>query len=132
MESMDRLNDMLQCEIDKIANQGELTAGSLETVGKLLDAIKDISEINAMEDYGDYSKRGNSNRMPMYYGGSYNGGGSYRGGRSMRGGQPRHGGYSYDDGRDYMIDQLEQMMEQAGSEKERQAIQKCIKQMEQA
>lgn len=31
-----------------------------------------------------------------------------------------------------MIDQLEQMMDQAGSEKERQAIMKCIRQMEQA
>lgn len=129
MDSMDRLKDMLQCEIDKIADQGELTAGSLETIGKLLDAVKDISEINAMDDYG-YSQRGYG--RPMYYDESYNNGGSSYRGRSMRGGMSRRGRYSYDDGRDYMIDQLEQMMEQAGTEKERQAIQKCIKQMEQA
>ena len=132
MESMDRLKDMLQCEIDKIADQGELTAGSLETIGKLLDAVKDISEINAMDDYG-YSQRGYG-RMPMYYEGSYEG--ATRGGRSSRrggnGGNSRRMGYSYDDGKDYMIDQLEQMMDQAGSEKERQAIMKCIRQMEQA
>ena len=80
MASTDRLKEVLQCEIDKIADQGELTAGSLETIGKLLDAVKDISEINAMDDYG-YSQRGYG-RMPMYYEGSYEGGS--RGGRSSR------------------------------------------------
>ena len=51
---------------------------------------------------------------------SRGGGSSYRGGR-----------YSYDDGKDQMLEQLYQMMDQASSEKERQAIQKCIRQMEQ-
>lgn len=50
-----------------------------------------------------------------------NGGSSYRNG----------GRYSYDDGRDQMLEQLYQMMDQAGTDKERQAIQKCIRQMEQ-
>lgn len=127
MDSLSRLRDMLQCEIDKIADQGELTAGSLETVGKLVDAMKDIDEITQYDN--GHSARGYGYRMPFYYDeASYNDGSNR--GRSMRG-MPR-GRYSYADGRDHLIEQLEQMMDQAGTEKERQAIQKCIKQMEQA
>lgn len=42
------------------------------------------------------------------------------------------GGYSRDGGKDQMMDQLEDMLNDAGSEKERQAIQRCISQLENA
>ena len=140
MESLDKLKEMLHCEIEKIADQGELTAGSLETVGKLLDAIKDIGEINMHEEDEGYAQRGYGGHImyypnDMYYDSGNMGGNSYRGSRmrmSRNGGNSYRGGrYSYDDGKDQMIDQLYDMMDKAGSGKERQAIQKCIKQMEQ-
>lgn len=86
-----------------------MTAGSLESVGKLLDAIKDIDEISMHEDEG-YSQRGYGGQImyypnDMYYDGGNMGGNSYRGGRmrmSRNGGGSsyRGGRYSYDDGKD--------------------------------
>ena len=138
MESLHKLKDMLNCELDKIADQGELTAGSLESVGKLLDAMKDIDEIAMHEEENGYSQRGYGGHI-MYYPNEmyYDDGNSYRGrgsrmSRNNGGNSYRNGGrYSYDDGRDQMLEQLYQMMDQAGTDKERQAIQKCIRQMEQ-
>ena len=141
MESLNKLKEMFYCEIDKIVDQGELTAGSLESASKLLDAIKDIGEISMHEEDEGYAQRGYGGHImyypnDMYYDGGNMGGNSYRSGR-MR--MPHNGGgnsyrvgrYSYDDGKDQMLEQLYQMMDQAGTEKERQAIQKCIRQMEQ-
>ena len=131
MESLNKLKEMLHCEIDKIADQGELTAGSLESVGKLLDAIKDIDEISMNEMDEGYSQRGYGGRImyypnEMYYDGGDMGGHSYRGGRMRmaRGGGNSYRGsrYSYDDGKDQMIDQLYEMMDKATTDKERQAI----------
>ena len=137
MESLHKLKGMLYSEIDKIVDQGELTAGSLESVGKLLDAIKDACEITMNESGDGYSQRGYGGHImyypnDMYYNnGSMNGGNSNRG-YSRNGSSYKNNRYYYDDGRDHMIDQLNQMMDQAGSDKERQAIQKCIRQIEQA
>lgn len=39
---------------------------------------------------------------------------------------------SYADGKDQMLDQLQEMMDTAMSDKERQAIQKCMRQIEQS
>lgn len=142
MESLYKIKGMLYDELDKIVEQGELTAGSLESVGKLLDAIKDACEIAMNEQDGGYSQRGYGGHITyyptdMYYAnGNMSGdmvGNSNRGSRVSRGmnsyGRNR---YYYDDGRDQMIDQLQQMMDMAGTDKEKQAIQKCIRQMEQA
>lgn len=138
MESMSKLREMLCEEVDKVVNQGELTAGSLESVGKLLDAIKDIDEI-AMNDHdGGYSQRGYGGHImyypsEMYYNGGDMDGNSNSGMRYSRNmGSYRNNRYYYDDGKDHMIEQLHQMMDQTSNEKERQAIQKCIRQMEQA
>ena len=141
MESLNKLKEMFYCEIDKIVDQGELTAGSLESASKLLDAIKDIGEISMHEEDEGYAQRGYGGHImyypnDMYYDGGNMGGNSYRSGRMRMphngGGNSYRGGrYSYDDGKDQMLEQLYQMMDQAGTEKERQAIQKCIRQMEQ-
>ena len=45
----------------------------------------------------------------------------------------RHDGrYSRDDGRERMMSQLEEMMDNAGSEKAREAIRRCMTQLENA
>ena len=109
----------------------------------ILDTLfiqKDIDEISMNEMDEGYSQSGYGGHImyypnKMYYDGGDMGGHSYRGGRMRmaRGGGNSYRGsrYPYDDGKDQMIDQLYEMMDKATTDKERQAIQKCIKQMEQ-
>lgn len=124
----DRLYDMINCEIDKIANKGELNVASLDNLDKLVDIIKDLQTIDAMSyaeerDYG-FSNSGYSNRNRMMYNdGGYSYGRYYRG-RNM-------GGYSYNDGgRGEMMNHLEQAMSQASSEEERNEIRQMIEKMQ--
>ena len=146
MKALDDLRDMLCEELDEIAKKPEMSAGDLEAVHKLTDTIKNIDKICLMEEEG-YSQagdwelegrgnygRGNSyaNRGKHYVRGHYSrdGGGSYHGGG--RGGYSRDGGYSRTDGKEHMMEQLETMMEDAGNEKEREAIRRCMSQLENA
>ena len=66
MKSLYELKEMLCYELDEIVKKGELSAGSLETVHKLTDTIKNIDKIEMLEEEGGYSEEG-----------SYEGGGSY-------------------------------------------------------
>ena len=50
----------------------------------------------------------------------------------MRGGYRDGRMYSRADAKDDMMDQMEALMEQAGSEKEREAIRRCMGQLENA
>lgn len=119
--NMERVRDMLCEELDKFGSKGELTAGSLETIDKLAHSIKSIDTIMAME--GAYS---NENRGGRSYG-SYRGNsresyGSYR--NSRRGRSNR--GYSYDDAKEDMIDQLEDIMRTAPDKETKEAIKQAI------
>lgn len=132
MKAMHELKDMLCREIDKIAKKGELSAGSLETVHKLTDTVKNIDKIMMLESEEDgYSERGrkrdNMGRYSRDGGmmggwdvrGSYGGGHSYdEGGSSyaMGGNYRRSGGYSRADGKDKMLHELGEMMEDADHE----------------
>lgn len=137
MEYMHELKDMLCDELEKIVAEGELTAGSLDTVDKLTHSIKSIATIMAMED-SDYSyddgTMGGSNRGGSYRGGSYaqrrdsRGRYSRRGGSYARGG--RRGGYSRDEETDKMVEKLEKMMEKTSDQNAKQAIQEAIEAIE--
>ena len=91
---------------------------------------------NAKRDSrGRYSRDGGSYDDGSYEGGSSyeRGGSSYaRGGRGgNRGGMSnRRGGYSRADAKEEMIEKLEDMMHDAESPKEREAIKRCIMQIE--
>lgn len=138
MKALYDLKDKLQIELDEIARKPEMGAGDLELVHKLTDTIKNIDKICALEEEGGYSQavdmdgydRGNSdaNRGKHYVRGHYSrdGYGDY----SQRRG--RDGRYSRDGARDHMISQLEDLMESAGTEKEREAIRRCMSQLENA
>lgn len=137
MKAMEDLRDMLCEELDEIARKQEMSAGDLETVHKLTDTIKNIDKISIMEEDGEYSQagdwevegRGNYGRSNSYA----NRGKHYvRGHYSRDGGRGVMRGYSRDGARDRMMEQLESMMGDASSEKERQAIRRCIEQLENA
>ena len=135
MEYMDKLRDKLCDELDEIARKGELGAGDLEIVHKLTDTIKNLDKIEMLEEDGGYSQAGD---WEMEGRGSYNRGSSYRGrkrdsmGRYSREGRGGRGGYSRHDAKEAMMEQMEMLMDQAGSEREREAIRRCMGQLENA
>lgn len=142
MQEFDSIKEMVYCEIDEISHYGKLDMNTMKILGELVDILKDIGSIEMFEEgvqvqdneysfangysrnNGGYSQR----RMPIYY----NEGNSYRGGRSMNGGYSRRGrgNYSYDEGKAHMIDKLNNLMMETNEQKDRDAIQKLIEQME--
>lgn len=138
MEYMHELKEMLCDELMQIADKGELTAGSLDTIDKLTHSIKSIATIMAMED-SEYSyENGNmGGNMNSYRGSSYRGGsyaqrrdsrGRYSRGSYARNG--RRGGYSRDDETEKMVEKLEKMMEQTDDMNAKQAIEQAISAIE--
>lgn len=138
MKALYELKDKLQDELDEIARKPEMSAGDLETVHKLTDTIKNIDKICALEEAGDYSEAGDWEGR-----GSYNRGSSYanrgkhyvrghysRDSYSNRGDYSRDGGYSRHDAKEHMMEELELLMDKAGSEREREAIRRCMNQLE--
>ena len=131
MEYMYELKDKLCKELDEIARKPEMGAGDLEIIHKLTDTIKNLDKIEMLED-GGYSQAGD---WEMEGRGSYGRGSSYRNQRrDSRGRYSRDRGrmYSRADGKEHMMEQMEMLMEQAGSEREREAIRRCMGQLENA
>lgn len=134
MEYMHELKEKLCDELDEIARKGELGAGDLEIVHKLTDTIKNLDKIEMLED-GGYSQAGDWEADMR---GTYGRGSSYRGrkrdsmGRYSREGRGGRGGYSRHDAKEAMMEQMEMLMDQAGSEREREAIRRCMGQLENA
>jgi hypothetical protein len=137
--------------------KAEMSLQELQKVQLMSDIVKNIDKIEALEgEEGGYSEASNWMGEGRMYGNSYEGGTSYRRGRmrakrDLMGRYSRESGYSetsygrgdtgnsyasnygsnsYGGAKDHMLDQLEEMMEQASSEKERKAIEHCIKQIE--
>lgn len=126
---------------EKISRAGGMSAGDLETVDKLTHAIKSLKTTIAMmeaDDDGGYSGR---YMMPRYYGGmsyadgrsdgrggsrSYNDGRSYARGRmnaqrDSMGRYSRGDGYSYADGMEEMLGELEDMLPELSGDKRSKA-----------
>lgn len=118
MDKMTELYDILCDELEKITAKGELTAGSLDAVDKIVDIMKDIEEMGYS---GDENMTGRSYR------------GSYRDGRRSynRGSYARRrdsmGRYSRHD----IVEQLEDIADSAPNEKSRKEIERLIMKMEQ-
>lgn len=131
MRALYELKEKLCMELEEINQKPDMGAGDLEIVHKLTDTIKNIDKICMLEEEGGQSRSG----------GSYDGGSSYRRRHYVRGhysrdgysgnhgGYSRDGGYSRHDAKEQMMEQLQEMMESASTEKERQAIQRFMDQM---
>lgn len=119
------VRDMLCEELEKISEEGKLSAGTLDLVDKLTHSIKSIDTIIAMDSYGEYSEEGSSyarrKRDSMgRYSREGRGGYSYRDGRRM---------YSREDSKEHMLMELHELMDDASGEA-KEAIKKAIKQIE--
>lgn len=111
MDKMTELYDILCDELEKITEKGELTAGSLDAVDKIIDIMKDI------EDMG-YS----GDMMGRSYGRSYD---DHSYNRSYARRRDSMGRYS----RDEFKDRLEDVMRSAPNEKTRKELERLMMKM---
>lgn len=125
---------LLEKEIKEVVERGEIDPGSLDVMYKVLDNIKDISIICAMkkeeEEYSERQssymydddmssyRRGRYSRRRGSYDGSY-GENSYDGSYDGSYGRGSYRGYS-------RTEELENMMREAKTEKERELIRQLI------
>ena len=139
--------ELLHKELEEIVRKGELSAGSLDTIDKLLNSIKNACKVIMYEEYSEdgysyadanmdmnnYSNaRGRGQNARRDSMGRYSRDGGYSGARGGRGGNySRRGGYSYEDGNDEKVMILRDMMSEVTSDDERRALQKIIRRMEQ-
>ena len=161
MHYMEDLKDMLCAELEDYAENGKksgkMSMGDLDSIHKLTDTVKNILKIDALSDDLGYSEDGAYMGEGRIYGTSYDdgmrrgGGYSYARGRGryakrdsmgrysrddgyMRrdGRSMRDGGYSRDDGKAYMMEQLEDMMDDAEKPSEKEALRRCMEALKRA
>ena len=153
MHELYELKEMLMKELEEYGRKGEMSAGSLEIVDKLSHAVKNLCKIieAAEEEDEGYSRRGgsyyyeggqggNTNTARMGRGGS-GGGSSYaRGGgrgrgrnarRDSMGRYSRTGGSMYYRNADELVEQLEELMEDAPNEQIKQRMGQLVQELEQ-
>lgn len=128
-ERLRKLHEMVDKGLDEITAKGSLDKETVCLAGQLVDIRKDLSTIEAMDEYGyseddGYSMARRRDSMGRYSRNSYRGSyddGSYRG--SYR-------GYSRDEGKQQMIDHLNRAMQSASNDHEREEIRRMIMQAE--
>lgn len=130
--SMHRLKEMLCSELDEITNSGPMSRDKLELIDKLTHSIKSLATIMAMEE-GGYSNNsyGGSNASNGSSRGSYeNYSGKWFDGRSYgNSGDNSYRRYSRDEFKSNIVERLHSMMSEASSERDREAIKRCIDQI---
>lgn len=123
MRAMYDLKDMLCKELDEIARKGELGAGDLDIVHKLVGTIKNIDKIAMLEGEDGYSRGGDWTADMR---GTYGRGSSY----ANRGKHYVRGHYSRTDAAEHMRAQLEEMMRDADDDRVRDALRRAMDAME--
>ncbi len=121
--------------------------GELEALNYITDTIKNIDKICMLEEDDGYSGAGNWDaRMTGEYGNSNrrdrrysrdgrDGGESYNDGGNSYANLRRHyvhGHYSYDGGKEVVMKHLEKAMDNATETKEREAIERAMRAIEEA
>lgn len=108
-----KARNLFENELEKIVSKGDMTPANLELTYKVIDIIKDITEICAM-DNSDYG-----------YDDEYSGRHSYRRGYSMN--YPYRNNYS---GNSMLVSKLHNLMNEAGNDRERMMIQNWLNEIE--
>ena len=157
MHYMHDLKDLLCAELEDYADKGKksgkMSMGDLDSIHKLTDTVKNILKIDLLESEEGYSEDGHYMGEGRIYGTSYDGydrGTSYARGRGRyakrdsmgrysrddgymrRDGRGMRDGYSRDDGKAYMMEQLEDMMEDAEKPAEKEALRRCMEALKRA
>lgn len=126
MNVMYKIQDMVESELELISKKPEMSSSDIEATYKLIDILKDITTIEAMQDSG-YSQEGSYDDMSMRYSGRGN---SYRRGRDSMGRYTSRDS-SYRDGysghnKSSMIEDLRELMDDAKNDMERDSIRRVI------
>lgn len=143
-KSLMRLKSLLDSEIDKVVEKGEITPAEIKPLGEIVDIYKDIETICAMEEYKDtdesyaMNNRGySSERMSRYpermYRGSYDyayDDMSYNDRMSNARGMNSRDNYSRHSEKEEMISKLEMKLKNAKTPQERESIMECIHTLE--
>ena len=157
MHYMHDLKDLLCAELEDYAEKGKkagkMSTTDLDSIHKLTDTVKNILKIDMLEGETGYSEDGAYMGEGRIYGTSYDGydrGTSYARGRgryAKRDSMGRYSrddgsmrrdvrgmrdGYSRDEGKTYMMEQLEDMMEDAGKPAEKEALRRCMEALKRA
>lgn len=144
MENMHKLKELLCRELDEFARRDSIESYDLDTIHKLTDTIKNLDKIEMLEDGGYSQAHGGGNRGGMRNYAREGGGNSYADGNSYgyedsfgdndgysqaRRRRDERGRYSRDDGRDDMVNRLEEMMSHVSSDRDREEIRRMIERM---
>ena len=160
MHYMHDLKDLLCAELEDYADKGKksgkMSMGDLDSIHKLTDTVKNILKIDLLESEDGYSEDGHYMGEGRIYGTSYDDGMrrgvgySYARGRGRyakrdsmgrysrddgymrRDGRGMRYGYSRDGGKAYMMEQLEDMVEDAEKPAEKEALRRCMEALKRA
>ena len=160
MHYMHDLKDLLCAELEDYAEKGKksgkMSIGDLDSIHKLTDTVKNILKIDMLDGETGYSEDGAYIGEGRIYGTSYDdgmrrgGGYSYARGRGRyakrdsmgrysrddgymrRDGRGIRDGYSRDEGKAYMMEQLEDMMADAEKPSEKEALRRCMEALKRA
>jgi len=133
MKAFEELKEKLCKEIEELSKKQSLSIADLDILHKATDTVKNIEKIMMLKGGGysedDGASYGMSRGMSRN---SYESGNSYarRGEHYVRGHYSRDEGYSQGRGKSEMLEKLDDMMRESRNEKEREAIQKCIQQID--
>ena len=160
MHYMHDLKDLLCAELEDYAEKGKksgkMSMGDLDSIHKLTDTVKNILKIDMLEEESGYSEDGAYMGEGRIYGTSYDDGMRRGVGYSYARGRGRYAkrdsmgrysrddgymrrdvrnmrdGYSRDEGKAYMMEQLEDMMEDAEKPAEKEALRRCMEALKRA
>lgn len=128
-KTMENLKDMICTELEEIAKKGEMSAGDLDTVYKLIVSKEKLLRIDELEEKLGYSESGRYLRYSRD--GEPDGGSSY--GRHYvrahysRDGRDTRGRYSMDEGRTMLADQIRDMIDNSDlSQSQKGALRKAM------
>lgn len=152
---MHKIKEMLMNELyeyeekAKKMSGGKLSQSELDRIHKLTDSVKNIDKIEMLEGDEGYSEDGQYMGEGRIYGTSYargrrnarrdsmgrysrDDGMSYDGGSSYARGGMRDGrmGYSRDGAKEHLMEKAEEMLEMTHDSKERRAIEKFMRELE--
>ena len=158
MHYMEDLKDLLCAELQEYTENGKrsgkMSKADIEVIDTVLNSVKNIYKIEKYkEETEGYSEDGHYMGEGRIYGTSYDGydrGTSYARGRghyAKRDSMGRYSrddgymrrdvrgmrdGYSRDEGKAYMMEQLEDMMEDAEKPAEKEALRRCMEALKRA
>ena len=158
MHYMHDLKDLLCAELEDYAEKGKksgkMSMGDLDSIHKLTDTVKNILKIDMLEEESGYSEDGAYMGEGRIYGTSYDDGMRRGVGYSYARGRGRYakrdsmgrysrddgymrrdvrdGGYSREDGKEYMMERIGELMDEAQKPAEKEALRRCMEALKRA